>query len=49
MVFSRVLVTRIYRPRFTAPYAQRSELKASVNNALLGGIYSPEYERFIAT
>jgi hypothetical protein len=24
------------RPRFAAPHAQRSELKASVNNALLG-------------
>jgi len=26
------------RPRFTAPHAQRSELKASVNNALLGDL-----------
>ena len=25
-----------YSPRFAAPYAQRSELEASVNNALLG-------------
>jgi hypothetical protein len=25
-----------YSPRFAAPHAQRSELKASVNNALLG-------------
>jgi hypothetical protein len=25
-------------PRFAAPYARRSELKASVNNALLGGM-----------
>jgi hypothetical protein len=27
------------RPRFAAPHAQRSELKASVNNALLGSLY----------
>jgi hypothetical protein len=30
------------RPRFAAPHAQRSELKASVNNALLERISVPE-------
>jgi hypothetical protein len=30
------MVVAAYSPRFAAPHAQRSELKASVNNALLG-------------
>ena len=30
------------RPRFAAPYAQRSELKAQVNNALLGAFIATQ-------
>jgi hypothetical protein len=36
LVTAESLIYDAQRPRFAAPHAQRSELKASVNNALLG-------------
>ena len=37
-IIGRGLILQIQRSRFAAPHAQRSKLKASVNNALLGCI-----------